>query len=81
MLAPEDEKTEPAALRLDALPEFLTAEEVASLLRLPPSTTYEYLKRGFLPSIKIGRSKRIPRDQFLAKLDELIAGVDRNASE
>ena len=38
----------------------LKAEEAAKLLRLGRSTVFELLAAGELPSVKIGRSVRIP---------------------
>lgn len=42
--------------------DFLTVEEFATLLRLPPSTAYELTRRGVVPSVKLGRHRRIRRD-------------------
>ena len=47
--------------RDDAKPEFLTVLECAQLLRCGRSATYEAVKRGEIPSIRIGRRLRIPR--------------------
>jgi excisionase family DNA binding protein len=42
--------------------ELLTVAEVAGVLRLPPSTVYELIRRGKLPAVRAGRSLRVPRD-------------------
>jgi excisionase family DNA binding protein len=42
--------------------ELLTVAEVAGILRLPPSTVYELIRRGKLPAVRAGRSLRVPRD-------------------
>ncbi len=38
--------------------ELLTAEEVASLLRVKPSTVYDAAARGDLPVVKLWKGKR-----------------------
>lgn len=40
----------------------MTVEEFAVLLRLPPSTAHELTRRGVVPSVKLGRHRRIRRD-------------------
>lgn len=44
------------------LPEFLTVSEVAKILRLKRSTCYDYILKGYIPSIKLGHQLRIRRD-------------------
>jgi len=41
---------------------FLTTEEVAKLLNVHSNTVARWIKSGKLPSTKIGRDYRIPRD-------------------
>ena len=41
---------------------FLTAQEVGKILRLKRSTTYEYIRQGIIPSVRIGRFIRIRRE-------------------
>ncbi|WP_051276272.1 helix-turn-helix domain-containing protein [Desulfovirgula thermocuniculi] len=55
---------------LPDLPEFLTVGEVAALLRLGRSTAYELIRRGEIPSFRVGRHIRIPRRE----LERLAAG-------
>jgi len=51
---------------VDALPEILTADEVAQLLRLNRKTVYEALARGEIPGARrIGRTYRIARSALL----------------
>ncbi len=38
----------------------LRAEEVAARLRLGRSTVYDMIKSGQLPSLRVGRSVRVP---------------------
>lgn len=45
-----------------AQPEFLTAKEVASILKLSPQTVWDMCKDGRLPSQKVGRRVLIPAE-------------------
>jgi excisionase family DNA binding protein len=45
----------------------LTVDEVAKLLNLPRSTTYECLARGEIPgAVRIGRHLRVRKDAVLS---------------
>jgi excisionase family DNA binding protein len=57
---------------LEDLPAVLTVDEVAALLRTGRTATYEAVRRGDLPSLRVGRKVRIPRDRLL----ELLNGSD-----
>jgi excisionase family DNA binding protein len=46
-------------------PAFLTAPEVAAILRLPVSAVYLAVKRGELKSRRFGKHVRIPRSAVL----------------
>lgn len=46
---------------LKALPEFLTVEETAQILRLKRSTAYEYVRQGIIPSVRVGYFIRVPK--------------------
>lgn len=50
----------------DALPLFLTVEETAALLRKGRTATYAAIERGQIPSVRVGRTLRVPRDALLA---------------
>lgn len=41
--------------------DLLTAQEAADYLKVKKSTVYEMIKRGEIPSTKIGKQLRIPR--------------------
>ncbi len=43
------------------LPSVLKVREVAVVLRLPLSRTYELVQKGQIASIRFGRSVRVPR--------------------
>ncbi len=47
------------------LPLFLTVYEAAELLRLKRSTAYELVRQGVIPSCRLGRFIRIPRNVIL----------------
>lgn len=44
-----------------ALPAVLTVEEAAEVLRIGRSAAYAAVRAGEIPSIKVGRSIRVPR--------------------
>jgi len=48
------------------LPLYMTVEEVAELLRVSRSAACEYVRRGDIPSIRVGRFIRVPRDRLLS---------------
>ena len=52
------------------------ADEVATLLGLCRSKIYEMLATGELPSIKIGRSVRVPADQLREWVEVRTAPTD-----
>jgi excisionase family DNA binding protein len=47
--------------RLNDLPDILTVPEVMKLLRIGRNTTYEAIRSGALPSIRIGRRILVPK--------------------
>jgi excisionase family DNA binding protein len=62
--------TEP---RLDS--PLLTAAEVAALLAVPRSSVYEYVRRGDIPHITIGRHLRFERRSLEAWLAAQLNGT------
>ena len=53
-------------MNVDQLPDMLTADEVAELLRVNRKTVYEAAKRGDIPgTIRLGRVLRFRRDEVL----------------
>jgi excisionase family DNA binding protein len=58
-------KTKPAIVRLDDLPELLTPEDCAAVLRVSRNSMYELLKTGAVPSLKYGRLIRIRKSALL----------------
>jgi excisionase family DNA binding protein len=49
-------------------PAVLTVEETGQLLRIGRSAAYAAVKAGEIPSIKVGRSIRVPRHRLEAML-------------
>lgn len=54
----------------EVLPQFLTVEEVAELLRVSPRSVYDWVYRGLIPFHKAGR-----RTIFL--LDEVLEWTEK----
>lgn len=54
--------------RLDDLPLVLTVDEVAKLLRFSRSKTYDAIRHGEIPHVRLGREIRIPRHALLKLL-------------
>jgi excisionase family DNA binding protein len=48
-----------------------TPREVAQLLGISRSSLYELLRRGEIASVRIGRSRRVPRAALSAFVDQL----------
>ncbi len=53
----------------------LTAEESAELLGIGRSKVYELMAGGVLPSVKVGRCRRIPRKTIDDFVEALSAGA------
>ncbi len=58
----------------------LTTAEAAELLGVSRTTVYELLNAGQLESIRIGRSRRIPRAALVAYVDRLRGVPDTEAA-
>lgn len=56
----------------DPQPRLVTARQAAELLSIGRSSVYQLMRTGQLPSLKIGRSRRIP-------LQEVAAFVSRSS--
>jgi len=63
-------------MNLNDLPAALTVEEAASIYRIARSSAYEGVRTGEIPSIRIGRSIRVPTAQLLERLG--LPTVDNN---
>lgn len=51
-------------------PATLTVEEAAAMLRISRGSAYAAVRAGEIPSIRLGRSLRVPRKKLLALLGE-----------
>ncbi|MFJ7932950.1 helix-turn-helix domain-containing protein [Sporosarcina sp. NPDC096371] len=49
---------------IDSYPIVLTAVDISEILQISKPSAYELMKRTDFPLIKIGRCKRVLRDQF-----------------
>jgi excisionase family DNA binding protein len=49
----------------------LTVPETAKLLRVNRDTAYRLVHDGAIPSVKLGRSLRIPRELLMAHIDRV----------
>jgi excisionase family DNA binding protein len=58
---------------LDAMPMLLTVKDVEAELQLGRTRTYELVRSGELPVVRIGRVVRIPRDALRQWIDERAA--------
>jgi len=50
----------------------LTVGEAAKLLRLSKTTTYDQIRQGSIPSIRMGKRILIPRAALMHKLEEAV---------
>ena len=66
-----------------ALKEMLTVREVSEFVGISPRTVYNYVKRGRLPSMKLGGSRRILKEDAEKLRDELenAGGTDDSIPE
>lgn len=52
-------------LGLNSLPQLLTAEEVAGVMRVSKDLIYSMARDGEIPHVKLGRLVRIPKHQLI----------------
>jgi excisionase family DNA binding protein len=58
------------ATNLDDLPDYPTAEELIPVFRKSRSAIYNLIASGEIPSVRIGRSIRIPKQLLIDTLNE-----------
>ena len=51
--------------------EFLTIEEVQKALRIGKNQAYDLCKREDFPSFRVGKTYRIPKDEFIKWCEQL----------
>ena len=54
---------------------FLTVAEVASIMRVSKMTVYRMVHGGELPTVRVGRSFRVPEDEVQKYLRESYMGT------
>jgi excisionase family DNA binding protein len=64
-------------MKVEELPLLLTVDEAAEVLRIGRNGAYAAVANGCLPSVRIGRTIRIPRDALAV----LIGADDRATRE
>lgn len=55
-------------MNTDDLPDVLTVDEAARLLRISRGLAFEAARRGEIPAVRVGRRVLVPRDRLLAWL-------------
>ena len=68
------------AKAVDNLPRVLTVPEMAKVLRIGRGSAYELVRIGAVPSIRVGRLVRIPRDGLLAWMESEKPPIDNSAA-
>lgn len=58
------------------LPVVLNVHEVADYIGMARSNAYELVKRADFPAFRVGKRVFVPRDQFLAWIDNQVAGKE-----
>jgi excisionase family DNA binding protein len=53
----------------------LTVEEASARLKLGRATTYRLIARGVLPTVRIGRARRIVEEDLNRFIEELRSGA------
>ena len=66
-------------VRIEELPDVLTVAEAAGALRLSSNKTYEAIRRGELPSVRIGRRLLVPKAGVLQLLQIADTQINVNA--
>lgn len=50
--------------KIESYPVILTAKEISEILKISKPTAYELMEKNDFPLIRIGRCKRVLRDEF-----------------
>jgi excisionase family DNA binding protein len=59
----------------------LRINETAQLIGLGKSKTYDLIARGELPSIRIGKSVRVPAEKLREWVNSRLASIEKNDEE
>jgi len=71
----------PRPVDLAALPAVLTVEEAARVLRISRGSAYEAARTGALPTVRLGRTLRVPRSRLLELLGEPVPAAAETPNE
>lgn len=63
-------------IKLDSYPIVLTAKEICEILRISKPSAYALMDRTDFPLLKIGRCKRVVKDQFIKWLNGQNENID-----
>lgn len=58
-------------MSMNEVPVMFTVPQVCRMLQMSRSKVYDLIRRGELPSVAIGATRRIPEDRFRAYLEAL----------
>ena len=61
----------------EELPLFLNAKLVGEILGISPASSYELLHESGFPTLKVGNRLVVPKEKFLAWVEQNTAGGDR----
>ena len=59
----------------DDLPLFLSADTVAKMLGIAPSSAYELMHEKDFPTLRIGNRMVVPKEKFIAWIEEQTGGA------
>lgn len=60
----------------EELPLFLNAETVANVLGIAMSSAYELMKEPDFPALRIGNRLIVPKEKFMAWVEQKTGGTD-----
>ena len=61
----------------EELPLFLSAKTVGEVMGISPTSSYELLHETGFPTLKIGNRLVVPKEKFIAWVEENTTGGDR----
>ena len=61
-------------------PLLLTLDEVAEALRQSRQSVYRHIERGDLEAVKVGKSRRVPRESLEAFVERLRSEAGRSVA-
>lgn len=61
----------------EELPLFLNAKMIGEVLGISPASSYELLHQEGFPTLKIGNRLVVPKEKFIAWVEEIVSGGAR----